>query len=126
MNTVYPSDIAFTPSVKAEQKRIKSGVLHSAAFEINVASGRASGDVRAVYEDLTLAAINKQTGSEKGFVDGLVSYIANTYTIQGSNLPGKSGSIQVGKVKYVHQRGDPFFGFVWFALRSGVADVVGF
>ena len=111
---------------KAEQKRIKSGFLHGATFEINVVSGRASGNVRAEYKDLTLAAINKKTGSEKGFVDGLVSYIANTYKIQGSNLPGKSGSILVGKVKYVRQRGDPFFGFVWFALRSGLADVVGF
>jgi hypothetical protein len=110
----------------AEQKRIKSGFLHEATFEIDVVSGRASGNVRAVYKDLTLAAINKKTGSENGFVDGLVSYIANTYKINGSNLPGTSGSIRVGKVKYLRQRNDPFFGFVWFALRSGLADVVGF
>jgi hypothetical protein len=111
---------------KAEQKRIKSGVLHAATFEIHVALGRASGNVRAVYRDLTLAAINKQTGSEKGFVDGITSYIANTYKIRGTNVPGTSGSMRLGKVKYLRQSGDPFFGFVWFALRSGVADVVGF
>lgn len=111
---------------KAEQKRIKSGVLHSATFEISVASGRASGNVRAVYKDLTLAAINKKTGSEKGFVDGLVSYFANTYKLRGTNMPGTSGSVQLGKVKYLRQHGDPFFGFIWFALRSGLADVVGF
>ena len=110
----------------AEQKRIKSGFLRAATFEINVALGRASGNVRAVYKDLTLAAINKKTGSEKGFVDGITSYIANTYKIHGTNEPDKSGSIQIGKVKYMRQRNDPFFGFVWFALRSGVADVVGF
>lgn len=111
---------------KAEQKRIKSGFLHAATFEINVASGRANGNVRAVYKNLTLAAINKTTGSETGFVDGLVSYIANTYTIRGTNAPGKSGLVQLGEVKYLRQRDDAFFGFVWFALRSGLADVVGF
>ena len=111
---------------KAEQKRIKSGVLQAATFEIDVALGRASGNVRADYRDLTLAAINKQTGSEKGFVDGITSYIANTYTIRGTNMPGTSGSVRVGKVKYLRQRDDPFFRFVWFALRSGVADIVGF
>jgi hypothetical protein len=111
---------------RAEQKRIKSGVLHAATFEINVAKGRADGNVRAVYRDLTFAAINKQTGSEKGFVDGIATYIANTYTIHRTNVPGKSGSIRVGKVKYMRQRDDPFFRFVWFALRSGLADVVGF
>ncbi len=110
----------------AEQKRIKSGFLHAATFEINVARGRASGNVRAVYRDLTLAAINKQTGSERGFVDGIVSYIANTYTIRGTNELSNSGLIRLGKVKYLRQRDDPFFRFVWFALRSGVADIVGF
>lgn len=110
----------------AEQNRIKSGFLHAATFEINVASGRASGSVRAVYKGLTLAAINKKTGSENGFLDGITSYIANTYKIRGTNLPDKSGSVQIGKVKYTRQRDDPFFRFVWFALRSGLADVVGF
>jgi hypothetical protein len=110
----------------AEQKRIKSGVVDAATFEINVALGRATGNVRAVYRDLTLAAINKHTGSEKGFVDGIASYIANTYKIRRTNVLDKSGSIQIGKVKYLRQRDDPFFLFVWSALRSGVADVVGF
>ena len=62
----------------ADQMRIKAGVLQTATFEINVASGRASGNVRAVYRDLTLAAINEHTGSEKGFFDAIASFIANT------------------------------------------------
>jgi hypothetical protein len=111
---------------KAEQMRIKSGHLQEATFEINVALGRASGNVRAVYKDLTLAAINRQTGSEKGFLDGLASYVANTYKIRGTNVPDESGMIEIGNVKYLRQRGDPFFRFAWFALRSGVGDVVGF
>lgn len=51
----------------AEQMRIKTGVLQAATFEIKVDSGSARGNVRAVYSDLTLAAINKQTGSERVF-----------------------------------------------------------
>ena len=109
-----------------EQMRIKAGVLEEATFEINVASGRASGNVRAVYRDLTLAAINKHTGSEKGFFDGITSFIANNFKIRGTNVPDKSGSIKIGEVKYTRKRDDPFFQFAWFALRSGVGDVVGF
>ncbi len=110
----------------SDQTRIKSGVLQSATFDINVVSGRASGTVRAVYRDLTLAVINKQTGSEGGFVDGLASIMANTFKIRGTNVPDESGSMKIGMVKYVRTRDDPFFGYTWFALRSGVGDVVGF
>jgi hypothetical protein len=110
----------------AEQIRIKSGVLEAATFEVNVASGLASGNVRAAYRDLIFAAINKQTGSEKGFFDGISSIIAKTFKIRGTNLPDKAGSIRIGEVNY-RRRGDEFFTeFTWFALRSGVGDVVGF
>ena len=110
----------------AEQIRIKTGVLQTATFEIDVASGRASGNARAVYRDLILAAINKQTGSEKGFSDGIASFIANTFKIRGTNVMDKSGSIKIGEVKYTRKRDEFFLEFTWFALRSGVKDVVGF
>ncbi|OGC01346.1 hypothetical protein A2V82_07350 [candidate division KSB1 bacterium RBG_16_48_16] len=110
----------------AEQIRIKAGVLEAATFEINVASGRASGTLQAVYRDLSFAVINKDTRSEKGFFDGIASFIANTFKIRGSNVPDKSGSIKIGEVKCIRQRNDSFFRFVWHALRSGVKDVVGF
>ena len=110
----------------AEQIRIKTGILHAATFEINVDSGRASGNVRATYRGLTLAVINKQTGSDKGFLNSIVSFIARTTRIRGTNVPDKSGSTKIGQVKYTRQRNEYFLEFAWFALRSGVGDVVGF
>ncbi len=108
----------------AEQVRIKSGSLQAGSFDINVNAGRASGGVRAAYKDLTLAAINKRTGSEKGIFDVIASFVANNIKIRRSNMP--DNSMKIGVVKYTRQRDDPFFKFVWFALRSGVGDVVGF
>lgn len=109
----------------AEQMRIKQGVVQAVTFEINVASGRASGNVQAVYTDLAFAAINEHTGSEKGFSDRITSFIARSFKIRGTNVPDKSGATKIGEVKYIRQRDDPFFRFLWFALRSGVYDVVG-
>jgi hypothetical protein len=111
---------------KAEQIRIKAGVLQSATFEISVASGRASGTVRAVYSDLSIAAINKQTGSEKGLGDGIASFIANTFKIRGTNMPDPAGAVEVGKVSYSRKGDEVFLQFTWFALRSGLKDLVGF
>ncbi|MGA9363479.1 MAG: hypothetical protein WBW16_03835 [Bacteroidota bacterium] len=110
----------------AEQMRIKAGVLQEATFEINVDSGRASGNVRAVYRDLAIAAVSKGTGSEKGIVEKTTSLLAKTFKIRGTNVPDASGSMKVGEVKYTRKQDVTFFRFVWSALRSGVGDVVGF
>ena len=110
----------------AEQMRIKEGVIEKATFEVNVDSGRASGNVRVVYRDLIFAAINKQTGSEKGFIDRIASYIANNYKFRGTNVPDESGEMKSGVVKYARKRDELFLEFTWFALRSGVGNVVGF
>jgi hypothetical protein len=102
--------------------RIKSGVLEEATYEINVVSGRASGSVRGIYRDLTLAAIDKGNGSENGFSDRITSFLANTFTIRKNNVPG---SMKIGVVNYMQLRDDPFFQYEWFALRTGVRDVLG-
>ncbi|MCX6145077.1 MAG: hypothetical protein NTZ35_17890 [Ignavibacteriales bacterium] len=102
--------------------RIKSGVLKEATYEINVVSGRASGTVRGVYRDLTLAAIDNEAGSEKGLSNAITSFIANALTIRRSNMPG---SMKIGVVNYTRVRDDPFFQYEWFALRTGVRNVLG-
>lgn len=110
----------------ADETRFKSGVLRSATFDIHVISGCAGGSVRAVYNNLTLAVINRRTGSEEGILDVLVSFVANNIKLRTSNVPDNNGAMKIGKVAYSRRRDDPFFGFVWFALRSGVKDVAGF
>jgi hypothetical protein len=110
----------------SDQMRIKAGVLQEATFDVNVVSGRASGTLRGIYNDLTLAAIDKQTGSEKGLSNGIKSFIANNFKIRRNNVPDKSGSMKIGEVKYMRQPDDPFIQFAWFALRTAVHDVLGF
>ncbi|MGD0037766.1 MAG: hypothetical protein ABSC53_10795, partial [Bacteroidota bacterium] len=110
----------------SDQMRIKTGVLQEATFDVNVVSGHAIGTLRGVYNDLTLAAINKNTGSEKGLSDRITSFIGNNFKIRKTNVPDKSGSMKIGEVKYTRQPDDPFIQFAWFALRTAVRDVVGF
>ena len=109
-----------------EGLRIKSGTLQSAAFDVNVTAGRASGTVRVMYKDLTIAFRNSRTGSERGVYNRITSYIANAAKIRGTNLSGQSGSMKIGEVKYTRKRDDTFLQLAWFSLRSGVGDVVGF
>lgn len=109
-----------------EFMRIKAGVLQEATFNVNVISGSALGSLRGIYRDLTIAAIDEKSGSEKSFPDKLTSLVANTFKIHGTNVPSQPGSFKIGNVKYVRKHDDTFIQFVWYALRSGVRDVVGF
>ena len=109
-----------------EGLRIKSGILQSATFDINMIADRASGTVRVLYRDLNMAVLNRRTGSERGFFNRIASFITNTMKLRGTNMPNKSGSMKIGEVNYTRKRDDTFFQLVWFSLRSGVGDVVGF
>ena len=109
-----------------ERLRIKSGILQGATFDVNATAGRASGTVRVMYRDLTIAVLDSRTGSERGAFNRITSYITNAMKIRGTNMPDKSGSMKIGEVKYTRNRDDTFLQLLWFSLRSGVGDVVGF
>jgi hypothetical protein len=108
----------------AEHIRIKSGSAQEAAFEIDVTAGQARGRVRATYENLEIAVLDKQTGTEKGFGNRVASFLANVLKVRNANTLKGSGSRKVGEVNYTRRPDDEFQQFVWFALRTGVLDII--
>ncbi len=108
----------------AEHTRIKSGSAQEAAFEIDVTAGQARGRVRAIYKDLEIAILDKETDTEKGLDNRVASFLANVLKIRNANAPDASGSMKEGEVNYTRRPEDEFLQFVWFALRSGVLDVI--
>ena len=117
----------FNPFIEiSEHKRLKTGILQSAAFDIDVTAGRASGNLRAVYKDLKIVAIEDSTGSESGVGNTIVSFISNNIKLRTTNMPDKSGSMKIGEVKYTRKSNETFLEFAWFAVRTGISDVVGF
>jgi hypothetical protein len=110
--------------VPAEQLRIKSGNAQEATFDIDVNSGRARGSVRASYKDLKIAFLDKETGSEKGLENRLSSLLANTFKIRNSSQAKASARPNEGQVDYVRGTQDGFVQYLWFALRTGVLDLI--
>jgi len=108
----------------AEHTRIKSGSVQEATFDINVTAGQARGRVQGIYRDLEIAFLDKQTQSEKGLNDRFDSFVARMLKIRNSNTPGALGSMKEGEVNYTRRPGDEFQQFAWFALRSGVLDII--
>jgi hypothetical protein len=108
----------------AEHTRIKSGSAQEAVFDIDVTAGQARGRVRAIYKNLEIALLDKRIGTEKGLDNRLASFLANVLKIRHSNSPDGSGSMKEGEVNYTRRPADEFQQFAWFALRTGVLDVI--
>jgi hypothetical protein len=108
----------------AEHIRIKSGSAQEASFEIDVTAGQARGRVRAIYGNLEMAVLDKQSGTEKGFDNRVASFLMNELKFRNSNAPDASGSMKEGEVNYTRRPNDEFQQFAWFALRTGVLDVI--
>ena len=108
----------------AEHTRIKSGSLQEAAFDIDVTAGEARGYLRGIYQHLEIAVLDKQTDTENRLDDRVASFLVNALKIRSSNTPGGSGLIKQGKVNYTRTPGDEFQQFAWFALRTGVLDLI--
>jgi hypothetical protein len=108
----------------AEHTRIKSGSAQAGAFEIDVTSGQAIGHVSAIYKDLEIAVLDKQTGDEKGAANRIATFFTNLLKIRSANTPEGLGPRKEGKVNYTRRPGDEFQQFVWFALRTGVLDII--
>jgi len=108
----------------AEHLRVKSGNAQEVTFNVDVNSGRARGNVRASYADLKIAFLDKQTGSEKGIENRLSSLLANDLKIRNSSHSDASGIQKEGQVDYARGSQDGFVQYLWFALRTGVLDVI--
>ena len=59
-------------------------------------------------------------------MDLITSYIAKVSSIRGTNVPDLSGAMKRGTVSHTRKPDEQFLECTWFALRSGVGDIVGF
>lgn len=108
----------------AERIRIKSGSAQEASFDIEVTAGQARGWVRGIYKDLEIAVLDKDTDTEIGLDNRIASFLANLLKIRSSNAPDASGAMKEGEVNYTRKPDEEFQQFAWFALRTGVMDII--
>ena len=108
----------------AERIRIKSGTVQEVKFNVNVSSGRASGRVRAAYKDFTMAFMDKTENNEYGIGNQFATFMANAFKFRGTNTPNTSVAMKVGEIKYTRKPDNEFAQFLWYAVRSGILDIL--
>ena len=111
--------------VIADRVKVTSGFIKNVEFSINSVGDTATAKAVPVYSDLSIVELDDETGSEKGIMERLSSFIANTFVIKKNN-PGDEASPEKSSVIYVHQKNEAFLEFVWIALRKAIGGVIGF
>ncbi len=110
----------------ADHTKITSGQLHSASMNISILNGRSTGNIKAVYTDLYIEMLDEKTNKATGLLNSIKTFISNLFVFRSSNTRDSDGKIDLGTVNYVQKPSDEVMEIVWFSVRSGIGDVIGF
>ena len=59
-------------------------------------------------------------------MQGTKSFLMDELLLRRTNLPEPGKPLAIGRMDYARQPGESVVHFGWFALRSGMMDVLGF
>jgi hypothetical protein len=103
---------------------IKSGMIHGAEFSVQGQDYSADGTVKMLYEDLKVAALEKNKGSSQLDKKDFSSFIVNII-IKNSN-PKREQDVRVAQVHLDRNTNSSFFNFSWKTILKGLTETVGF
>jgi len=108
----------------AENIGLQSGRTGEARFKFSVRGRISRGTVDVEYHDLKLQMVDRKTKKSSGLFDKVVSWLANWLVIKNDNVPGDR--YKTGVIDYTLPRDAAIMQTVWFPLRDGLGDVIGF
>jgi hypothetical protein len=106
--------------------RIELGKSNNAEFAINFREDSATGTVRVVYKDLAVTSLDPQAQTDEGIEDRFETFWLNEVQLRTENIPDGSGEMKIGQAAYRKKPHDTFLSYLWFSVRSGLGDTIGF
>lgn len=108
----------------AENIGLQSGHTGEARFKFSVRGRTSRGTVDVEYRDLKLQMVDRKTKKSSGLFNKVVSWLANWLVIKNDNIPGDR--YKTGVIDYTLPRDAAIMQTVWFPLRDGLGNVIGF
>ncbi|MBC7875223.1 MAG: DUF748 domain-containing protein, partial [Ferruginibacter sp.] len=108
---------------KTGMTSVKKGRVNGAEFNLKGDDHIIDGTVKMLYEDLKVAALERDSGSTQLDTKALSSFIVNII-IKNSN-PKRNEEVRVAQVHLERNTNRTFFNFAWKALLKGVTESVG-
>lgn len=119
-------DVTALNAFTASEARVSfsSGTVEKVWFNLSVKNGYASGTVHALYRNLALNILPQNRREKAGFMEGVLSFIANTFVIYRDNTHRKDTPARTGKISLKRKPKQPFFDFLWQSLWQGLQHIM--
>lgn len=106
----------------AEKVKISDGYLETSTFKFELIGRKARGYVDAKYKNLFIDVLDERTRRSTVLTD-VGSWLLNLIAIRSENV-GKS--FKRGTIHYTMRRNAAIIQTLWFPVRAGLSDVIGF
>jgi len=105
-----------------ERKEVTDGTIEDGDLKMNIRNGVATTTVTPHYKNLAMKILPKEAGGTRGLIEGLKTFVANTFVLRSNN----SGATAIsGTTMYTHRKEEEFLQFIWIALRKSLGKVIG-
>jgi len=103
--------------------RIDEGMLNRMKFDMTLNDNSSNGTLVMNYENLKISVLDKKSIEQKGFMENLKTFAANTFVLKSSNTP--EGGMRTGTIGFERIQRKSVFNYWWKSLLSGIKESVG-
>lgn len=103
--------------------KIDDGMAQSLQFEVQANDDNGKGTMQFVYDNLKIKFLNEETGKSKGLLQGIKSFVANTFVVKSKNSPEQN--FREGEMYFERDKSKSIVNFWWKTLLSGLKSSVG-
>lgn len=104
--------------------KINSGEIHQFDFNFIANSQEAKGNVRLLYNGLSIKVLSKDTLTGRLKNKTWISMMANLFVIDRDNIT-TPGALQRANVTYQRPPGQSMIGYIWKTLFLGIQQIAG-
>jgi len=103
---------------------VQDGTVQSAKIDMTVQSGIATTTVVPLYQKFKVKILPKDPKQKSGLMEKIKTFAAGAFIIENDN-PDENGKLKTGSTTRPHAMEEPIMGFIWYALRKSLGQVIG-
>ncbi|HET9135213.1 MAG TPA: hypothetical protein VFO76_01145 [Candidatus Kapabacteria bacterium] len=109
----------------SDRSEITSGIVESGELTMKIRNGVATTTLIPKYYDLSLKLLSKSTKEKRGILEGLKTFIYNTFKLHSDNSPTVGEKVKSATTTRSRKKQEEFFQYLWFCIRKSLGHVVG-
>jgi hypothetical protein len=109
----------------SDRSEITGGTVESGELTMKIRNGVATTTVIPKYYGLSLKLLSKSTKEKRGILEGLKTFIYNTFKLHSDNSPTVGEKVKSATTTRPRKKQEEFFQYLWFCIRKSLGNVVG-